>query len=216
MTPRIRLISAFAIAAALAGCRSSGDIVIDEGVGIQAFRNACPAVGIPDFTGDVTMFRVPGDTSAGNIDVVAAMTNVRSTCNDSGEKVYTAVTFDVLGRRTDVRGARTVTMPYFVTVLRGGKAVVTKRIGQVTLNFAEGQERAQASGQGGAFIDKAEATLPSEIRERINRKRRAGDEDAAIDPLSQPDVKAAINRATFEVLVGFQMTQDQLTYNATR
>lgn len=216
MTPRIRLISALAIAAALAGCRSSGDIVIDEGVGIQAFRSACPAVGVPDFTGDVTMFRVPGDRSSNNIDVVAAMTNVRSSCNDTGEKVYTAVTFDVLGRRTDVRGARAVTVPYFITVLRGGKAVVTKRIGQVTLNFADGQERAQASGQGGAFVDKAEASLPSEIRDRINRKRRAGDEDAAVDPLAQPDVKAAISRATFEVLVGFQMSQDQLTYNATR
>jgi hypothetical protein len=216
MTPRLRLISALAIAAALSGCRSSGDIVIDEGVGIQSFRNTCPAVGIPDFTGDVTMFRAPGSPTSDNIDLVAAMTNVRSTCNDSGEKVYTAVTFDVLARRTDVRGARQVTVPYFVTVLRGGKAVVTKRIGQVTIQFADGQERAQASGQGGAFIDKTEATLPSEIRDRINRKRRAGDEDAATDPLSQPDVKAAIARATFEVLVGFQLSQDQLTYNATR
>ncbi len=216
MTPRLRLISALAIAAALAGCRSSGDIVIDEGVGIQAFRTACPAVGVPDFTGDVTVFRTAGDTSANNIDMVAAMTNVRSTCNDSGDKVYTAVTFDVLARRTDVRGSRTMTIPYFVTVLRGGKAVVTKRIGQATVTFADGQERAQSTGQGGAFIDKAEATLPSEIRDRINRKRRPGEEDAAIDPLSQPDVKAAIARATFEVLVGFQLSQDQLTYNATR
>lgn len=216
MTPRFRLISALAVAAALAGCRSSGDIVIDEGVGIQAFRSACPAVGIPDYTGDVTVFRSAGDQSASNIDLVAAMTNVRSQCNDAGEKVYTSVTFDVLAKRTDVRGARTVTVPYFVTVLRGGRAVVTKRVGQATLTFADGQERAQATGQGAAYIDKAEASLPSEIRDRITRKRRAGEEDAAVDPLSQPDVKAAIARATFEVLVGFQLTQDQLTYNATR
>lgn len=216
MTARFRLISALAVAAALAGCRSSGDIIIDEGVGIQAFRTACPAVGIPDFTGDMTMFRTVGNTSANNIDVVAAMTNVRSQCNDSSEKVYTNVTFDVLARRTDVRGARQVTVPYFVTVLRGGRAVVTKRVGQVTINFADGQERAQASGQGGAFVDKAEASLPAEIRERLTRRRRAGEEDAAVDPLSQPDVKAAVARATFEVLVGFQLTQDQLSYNATR
>jgi len=52
MTARFRLISALAVAAALAGCRSSGDIVVDQGVGIQAFRSACPAVGIPDYTGD--------------------------------------------------------------------------------------------------------------------------------------------------------------------
>ena len=42
------------------------------------------------------------------------------------------------------------------------------------------------------------------------------DADAAVDPLSRPEVKAAVARATFEVLVGFQLTQDQLTYNATR
>lgn len=216
MTARFRLISAIALAAALAGCKTKGDIVVDEGVGISAVRGVCPSVGIPNNTGDVTTFRVPGDSTAGNIDVVAAMTNVRSQCNDSGEKVYTAVNFDVLGRRTDTRGARTVTVPYFVTVLRGGRAVITKRVGQVTLNFADGQERAQASGQGGAYVDKAEASLPADIRERLTRKRRAGQEDAAVDPLSDPAVKAAVARATFDVLVGFQLSQDQLVYNATR
>ena len=85
MTARFRLISALALAAALAGCKSAGDIVVDEGVGISAVRDACPAVGIPDFTGDITLFRTPGDTTAANVDVVAAMTNVRSECNDSGE-----------------------------------------------------------------------------------------------------------------------------------
>ncbi|MFO1254471.1 MAG: hypothetical protein U1E37_02245 [Sphingomonadaceae bacterium] len=216
MTARFRLICAFAIAAALAGCRSKGEIVVDEGVGISAVRGVCPAVGIPNNTGDITTFRVPGDTTAGNVDVVAAMTNVRSQCNDSGEKVFTSVTFDVQARRSDARGARTVTLPYFVTVLRGGRAVITKRVGQVTLNFADGQERAQASGQGGAYVDKAEASLPQDIRERLTRKRRAGQEDAAVDPLADPAVKAAVARATFDVLVGFQLSQDQLVYNATR
>ena len=159
---------------------------------------------------------MPGDKTAGNLDIVGAMTNVRSQCNDTGAKVFTNVTFDVLARRTDARGARTVTLPYFVVVLRGGRAVVTKRVGQVTINFADGQERAQASGSAGAYVDKAEATLPADIRQRLIRKRRAGEDDAAVDPLTEPDVKAALARATFDVLVGFQLSQDQLTYNATR
>jgi hypothetical protein len=216
MIVRPRLIASIALVAALAGCKSTGEIVVDEGVGIQAVRSACPAVGIPDFTGDVTLFRTPGSTTADNIDVVAAMTNVRSTCNETGAKVVSQATFDVLGRRTDTRGARQVTIPYFATVLRGGSAVISKRIGQVTLNFADGQERAQASGTGTAFVDKGEATLPADIRERITRKRKAGEADAAIDPLSQPDVKAAVARATFELLVGFQLDQNQLNYNGTR
>ena len=216
MIARTRLISAIALGALLASCKSTGDIVVDDGVGISAVRSQCAAVGIPQNTGDVTTFRVPGDTTANNIDVVAAMTNVRSQCNDTGAKVFTNVSFIVQGRRTDTRGARTVTLLFYVVVLRGGKAVISKRVGQVSLVFADGQDRASATGQGGAYVDKAEATLPQDIRERITRKRRAGQEDAAIDPLAQPDVKAAIARASFDVLVGFQLTQDQLTYNATR
>ncbi|MFM5884139.1 MAG: hypothetical protein ACKOQ3_02195 [Novosphingobium sp.] len=216
MIVRPRLIATAALLAALAGCKSTGEIVVDQGVGIQAVRTACPAVGIPDYTGDVTLFRTPGSTTADNIDLVAAMTNVRSTCNDTGAKVFTQATFDVLARRTDTRGARQVTIPYFATVLRGGTAVISKRVGQVTLNFADGQERAQASGTGSAYVDRAEATLPADIRERITRQRKAGEADAAIDPLSEPDVKAAVARASFELLVGFQLDQNQLNYNGTR
>jgi hypothetical protein len=219
MSLRYRLLAAAALTAALAGCHSKGELVVDESVGITAVRGACPAIGIPDYTGDVTLFRTPGDSTAANIDVVAAMTNVKSQCNDGGDtgaKVFVSSTFDVLARRTDTRGARQVQLPYFVTVLRGGSAVVSKRIGSVTLNFADGQERAQVSGQGSAYIDRAEATLPQEIRERITRKRKAGEADAAVDPLSEPDVRAAVQRANFELLLGFQLDQAQLSYNATR
>lgn len=210
------MIVALAAATALAGCRSQGELVVDESVGITAVRTACPAVGVPDYTGDITLFRVPGDVSAANMDVTAALTNVRSQCNDQGDKVYTTATFDVLARRTDTRGARQVTLPYYVTVLRGGTAVISKRVGTVTLDFADGAERARATGQGSAYIDRAEATLPAEIRERITRKRKAGDADAAVDPLSEPDVRAAVARASFELLVGFQLDESQLKYNATR
>lgn len=213
---RLSHLSIMALGVALAGCAGEGELVVDQGVGITAVRSACPAVGVPNYTGDVTMFRTPGARTADQIDVVANITNLRTSCNDSGEKVYSEATFDVLARRTDVRGARTVELPYFSTVLQGGSAVQAKRIGTVRITFADGQERAQASGRAGAFIDKAAATLPADVRERITRKRRAGDPDAALDPLADPQVRAAVQRATFEVLVGFQLTQDQLAYNATR
>ncbi len=221
MTVRSRPLAALTVLAALAGCSSTGDIVVNEGVGIQAVRSACPAVGIPEYTGDVTMFRTPGVTTADNIDVVAAMTNVRTSCNDTGDKITSQATFDVLARRIDTRGARQVTIPYFSVVLRGGSAVIAKRVGQVTLNFADwawaGPARtAQASGSASAFVDRAEATLPADIRDKITRERKAGEADAAIDPLSLPEVKAAVARATFELLVGFQLDQSQLNYNGTR
>lgn len=216
MTTRNRLLSVFALGLALAGCSREGELVVNQGVGITAVRSACPAVGIPDFTGDITTFRTPGATSAADLDVTAAITNLRSTCNETGDKVYTEATFDVLARRSDVSGSRTVTLPYFSTVLRGGSAVTAKRVGEVTLTFADGEERAQASGKAGAFVDRAEATLPDDIRERITRRREAGDPDAALDPLADPQVRAAVQRATFELLVGFQLNEAQLRYNATR
>lgn len=220
MTPNrpflLTILPIVAATAALAGCSKEGELVINQGVGISAIRSVCPAVGVPDFTGDITTFRNAGNQSAANMDVTATITNVRSQCNDTGDKVYSEASFDVLARRTDTRGTRRVELPYYSAVLRGGSAVQAKRIGTVTIDFADGQERAQSSAKAGAFIDRAEATLPPEIREQITRRRKSGDADAALDPLADPQVKAAIARATFELLVGFQLTEAQLAYNATR
>ena len=217
MTPtRFLALAALPLLALAAGCAKKGELVIDSGVGVTALRTACPTVGVPDYTGDVTQFSAPGRTDAAAIDVTASLTNVRSTCNDAGAKVYSVADFDVLARRSDVRGARTVQLPYFVTVVRGGTAVVAKRVGTVTLSFADGQERAQAHAQAASYIDRAEATLPEDIRNKITRKRKAGSDDAAIDPLAEPDVRAALARASFELLVGFQLSEQQIAYNATR
>ena len=207
--------AAAAMLLVLGGCANrSGEI--DATGGITAVRSACPAVAIPAATGDITLFNPANDTSETAMDVTATMTNVRSTCNDAGEQVATTVTFDVLARRTRTDDARDVSLPYFMAVVRGGSAVVAKRIGQVQLHFNAGQARAQASGQASSQVTRAAATLPAEVRERLTRRRKAGDEDAAIDPLTAPEVRQAVQRATFEALVGFQLTDAQLRYNATR
>ena len=216
MLSRHNLSCAVVAAAALAGCNREGELVLSEGVGVTAVRTTCPAVGIPDYTGDITTFRSPDSRLASDVDVTAAITDVESSCREDGTRVYSEANFLVVARRSDVSGQRTVQVPYFSTVLRGGSSVVSKRVGTVTLNFADGQERASAPASAAAFIDRASATLPEEIRERITRRRKPGDPDAAIDPLSDPEVQAALNRATFELLIGFQLDESQLAYNATR
>jgi hypothetical protein len=220
MTTRNRLMLTVMLAVTavggLAGCRSRGELVVDEGVGVTAVRSRCPAVGIPHYTGDMTLFGGAAERTADNIDVVAAMTNVRAQCSDTGAEVVSSVTFDVLAKRSDARGARQVNVPYFVTLVRGGNAVVSKRLGTVTIAFADGQERASARGTGTGYVDAAATILPAEIQQKITRKRRAGDAEAAVDPLSDPEVREALSRASFELLVGFQLNQDQLTYNARR
>lgn len=219
---RAALVSAALGALALGGCaRNKGELVVDDGVGVTALRSACPTVGVPDYTGDVTMFSAPGRTDTSALDVTATITNLRSSCSDgpkagSSEKIYTVADFDVLASRTDPRGARTVQIPYFSTVVRGGNVVIAKRVGTATLQFADGQTRASTHAQAASYVDRSEATLPDDVRRQLARKRKAGDSDAAIDPLAQPGVRAAIAKASFELLVGFQLTGDQLAYNVKR
>jgi hypothetical protein len=201
---------------ALAGCKSTGELVVQDGVGITAVRSTCPAVGLADYTGDITLFKTPGTTDSRAIDIVAAITDVRQKCDPKSTPVDSQVSFKVIARRSDTHGERTVTLPYFVTVVRGTNVVIAKRLGTATLHFADGQTRAEAIGTGSATIDKSEATLNRDVRSRLLRDRKAGEADAAIDPLTDPEVRAAVSRATFEVLVGFQLTPEQLAYNGTR
>lgn len=201
---------------ALGGCREAGELVVDDGVGITAVRSACPAVGIPDYTGDITLFTSPETRDARAIDVTAAITDLRADCDPKAAHLQSVASFRVRASRTDARGDRDVVLPYFVTVLRGGTSVVTKRVGLVTLHFTNGQTRAEAVANGTALIDKAQATLDRGVHDRITRRRKAGESDAATDPLADPEVGEAVRRATFEVLVGFQLDEAQLAYNATR
>lgn len=202
--------------ATVAGCAKDNELDLSGGVGITATRTACPAVAVPLYTGDITLFDPATSRDAAAIDVVATVTNLTPQCNDAGEKVYQLATFDVVATRRDAGPARSVTIPYFSTVVQGGTAVVSKRIGNLTVSFADGQVRGTGRGQASAYVDRAAATLPADIMERITRKRKAGDQDAAVDPLSIPEVRAAVQRASFELLVGFQLTQEQLEYNVRR
>ncbi len=200
--------------ALLSACARDGEI--DQTGGIAITRTACPAVAIPAQTGDITVFNPASSRDARAIDVTANITNLRMACGDQSEDVVAEASFTVEARRTNAAGARSVELPYFATVVRGGSVVVSKRVERVTLTFADGQSRANATAKGGAVINRAAATLPADVRAKLTRKRRADDADASIDPLSAPDVRAAVQRASFELLIGFQLTADQLQYNATR
>jgi hypothetical protein len=109
-----------------------------------------------------------------------------------------------------------VTLPYYDVIAQGGSDVVAKKVGYVALNFAAGSVRAQTSAQVTGRVNRGAAALPEDIRAELTRKRKSGEADAAVDPLADPRIRDAVARATFEQLIGFQLTQDQLRYNATR
>jgi hypothetical protein len=194
---------------ALVACGRGGDP-------LRITRSACPAVAVLQHAGSVTLFTPPSSRDADAIDVTATITNVRGVCGEVGDKITTAVTYDVLAQRANASGAREVTLPVFSAVVQGADQLVAKQTGTVTLRFADGQLRTQAQATSQAQVSRAAATLPPEIRERITRRRRPGDADAAIDPLANPEVRAAVRAATFEVLVGFQLDEAGLAYNVTK
>ncbi len=200
----------------LAGCRHAGDITAENGGGIYAVRSTCPLVGVPAGTGDITLFNPQGSTEARAIDVTATITNVRATCQDAGNDVLSTATFTVVGLRRDAGQARQVILPYFDVALRGGSTVAAKQIGQIALNFPAGGVHAWARVQATVRVNRGAASLPANVRRILTQPRKAGEAGAATDPLADPTIRTAVANATFEHLVGFQMSQDQLKYNATR
>jgi hypothetical protein len=208
-------IAAFAAFALLGACRTAGDIA-DEAAGIYAVRTACPIAGVPAGTGDITLFNPSNSTDARAIDVTAAITDVRNACQEVGSDIVSTATFTVVAQRRNSGAARQVILPYFDVALQGGSRVVAKRIGNVALNFPAGSHRAWTRAQATVRVNRSVATLPENVRRILTRERKAGEADAAVDPMADPAVRSAVANATFEHLVGFQMTQEQLRYNATR
>lgn len=209
---KLRLSSLIALSL-LAGCSREG--LIESG-GVYTTRSSCPQVGIVGATGDITLFNPPNSTAAAAIDVTAAITNVRSTCQETADQIISTATFDVVAQRRDAGPARQVVLSYFDAAVQGGTTIAAKRVGNVGLNFEAGSQRAQTSGQATIRVSRAAATLPSDIERTLTAPRKAGDPSAAVDPLTDPAVRAAVQRATFEHLIGFQLTDAQLRYNATR
>lgn len=179
-------------------------------------RTGCPAVAIPQYAGEVTRFQPEEHRDAAAIDVAATMTNVRGVCTEGASEIATSVRFDVIGSRREGGAARQVDLPVFIAVVRAGDTLVAKQLTAVRLDFAAGQTRAVASGGGQVAVNRAAAALSADINRRITRERKAGDADAATDPLAEPAVRDALRQATFEVLVGFQLDEASLAHNAIK
>ena len=200
----------------LGACRHSGDLTDENGGGVYAVRTSCPIAGIPTGTGDITLFNPQSSTDSAAIDVTATITQLRATCQEGTSDTVSTVTFTVTALRRDAGAARQVILPYFDVALRGGSTISAKQIGAVALNFPAGSQHAMTRAQASIRVNRSEATLPANVRAILTRPRKAGQADAAVDPMADPAVRTAVANATFEHLVGFQLTQDQLKYNATR
>ncbi len=179
-------------------------------------RSLCPAVSVAQYAGDVTRFSPTLSREANALAMTATITDLRGACVEGNPDIATRVTFDVVAQRRDARAAEAVTLPVFIAVTRGGDVVVTKQTVPVRLDFAAGQARAVGRGAAFTAVARSAAALPGDINRLVTRERKPGEADAATDPLAEPKVRDAVKLASFEVLVGFQLTPDELAYNATK
>jgi hypothetical protein len=194
------------VALALAGCERNPLVVK---------RSACPAVAVAAYAGDITLFQ--GATpDAANVDVEASITNLRDECAETTDNFVTRISYDVVARRADAAQARTVTLPVFAAVVQAGNIINAKQIATVTVDFPAGQTRAAGQGTATASVSRKAAAVPQAILDKINRDRRPGEIDAATDPMADPEVRAALRAASFEVLIGFQMDDRTLAYNVSK
>ena len=72
-------LAALAAIILLSACRHAGDITAENGGGVYAVRSACPIIGIPAATGDLTLFDPAGSNDSRAIDVTAAITRFTRT-----------------------------------------------------------------------------------------------------------------------------------------
>ena len=182
-------------------------------------RSSCPAVAVAAYAGDVTLFRAgaaPNAADAANLDAVATITNLRDVCAETPDQFVSRITYDVIVRRNGAAEARQIALPVFSTVVQAGNVINAKQISNVVVNFAAGQERAVGQGTATASVSRTAAALPQAILDKITRKRRAGDFDAATDPMADPEVRAALRAASFEVVLGFQLDDRSLAYNIAK
>jgi len=198
---------ALALAGLAAGC--ARDPLLVE-------RSPCPAAAIPFHTGSYTRFDPPESRDADAIDFVAQIVDLRSQCVPGDRTIVSDVVFTVAAARRRAGPAREEVVPLFITLVQGGNVLMAKQLTAVRLSFAEGALRAEAQGRARAEVARAAAAIPPEIERRITRARSPREEDALVDPLADPQVRAALRAASFEVLVGFQLDDASLAFNVAR
>ncbi|MCS6986605.1 MAG: hypothetical protein NZM40_04085 [Sphingomonadaceae bacterium] len=187
---------------------------------LRVVRSPCPAAAIPHHVGTLTRFEPPQSRNAEAVDFIAQLVDFRTRCIPGAEWLETEVRFRVVAQRRPRAGAslpaRTEALPVFVALVQGGNVLVAKQVSVVEVHWPQGQLRGVGEGWVRADVLRQAATPPPEILARLERERRPDDEDALVDPMADPLVRAALRAATFEVLVGFQLDDAQLAYNILR
>lgn len=201
---RLAGLAAVLLPAILAGCASNP---------LEVTRTLCPATAVPQHAGTLTFFSPASSRTAESVVATASIFNLQNQCNEGGDKVTSNLRFTIGAQRPNAAAEQTITVPYFVAVVKEGETLLSKQVYEATLTFPAGSVRAEAVQTVQAAVDRAEALAaagPAPGSEKKKRKRgeMAQPEDLFFD--------AKPKASGFEILVGFQLTDAQVYYNITQ
>jgi len=140
----------------------------------------CPAVAVASNTGTLVRFAGEGRNLEDMV-FTATITGVDVDCHE-GDDIRQDVKFSIVVDLAPGQNLKSVTLPYFVVLMRDNNLITNKRIYESTIQFAPGQSR-------------------------------AGVTETIVQTL--PDVDVA-RRYDYELLIGFQLSPDELAYNMLR
>lgn len=202
-----KMIGLAAVAAPLllAGCASNP---------LEVTRTLCPATAVPQHTGTLTLFSPATSRSADAVVATASIFNLTNQCNEGGAKVASNLRFVIGAQRPNAAAEQTITVPYFVAVVKEGETLLSKQVYEATLTFPAGSVRAEAVQTVQAVVDRAEALAaagPAPGAEKKKKRKRG-------EPVEPEDLffDAKPKASGFEILVGFQLTDAQVHYNITQ
>ncbi len=119
-----RFITTLVLALTLVACNNNP---------LEVTISRCPAVAVVGDTGTLTRFNGDGRT-ADDVMFTATISDVEVSCSE-GDSVSSAVSLYIAAESDGKIVNDTVTLPYFVAILKDNSEVVTKRIFDVTLRF---------------------------------------------------------------------------------
>jgi hypothetical protein len=193
MTP-IRLILPFVATLALAGCGTGNPL--------EVTRTSCPAVAVVKYANNLTQFAPGSRFSSSGIQLSAQMGNITINCRESaGSTSVSDISFEISAARATATTASQENVPYFVTVIQDGTNILSKQVYAAPLSFGEGALHA-------AVRQSVSATTPYVPLPAAPDKKKKRFEEFAED--SRPKA------AKYEILIGFQLTEEQATYNVQR
>ena len=112
------------LASMLAACASNP---------LEVTISRCPAVAIVGDTGTLTRFSGEGRTDE-DVLFTASISDVAVSC-DEGDAVSSAIGFYISAQSEGRLVNDSITLPYFVAVLKDNSEIITKRVFDVTLRF---------------------------------------------------------------------------------